>query len=100
MANMLLKPTVVDFLDLTVHAGDLGLRLEELIVPDNSKYVHKTLMESGIRKDYDIIVVAIKRKGEQAQMSFNPSHLTEIEAGDVIIVLGDSANIKRFEVEL
>jgi len=100
MANILLKPTVVDFLDLTVHAGDLGLRLEELIVPETSRYVNLTLMDSGIRKDYDIIVVAIKRKGDKAQMSFNPSHLTEIKAGDIIIVLGDSANIKRFEDEL
>jgi voltage-gated potassium channel len=76
------------------------LRLEELIVPETSRYVNKTLMDSGIRKDYDIIVVAIKRKEDKAQMSFNPSHLTEIEAGDIIIVLGDSANIKRFEDEL
>ena len=100
MANMLLKPTVVDFLDLTVHAGDLGLRMEELTVPETSKYVNKTLMESGIRKDYDIIVVAIQRKGDEAEMIFNPSHLTEIEADDIIILLGETANINRFESEL
>lgn len=97
MANMLLKPTVVDFFDKTVHAGDLGLRMEELLVPESSSYVHMTLMDSGIRKDYDSIVVAIKRKGDDSQMIFNPSHLTKIEAGDVIILLGDSVNIKRFE---
>lgn len=100
MANMLLKPTVVDFLDLTVHAGDLGLRMEELSVPEKSRYVGLTLMESGIRKDYDIIVVAIKRRGDDAKMIFNPSHLTQIEAEDIIILLGESANINRFESEL
>lgn len=97
MANMVLRPTVIDFLDLTVH-GSLGLRLEELEVPDSAAIVNRSLMESGIRKKYDLIVVAIKRQGEN-EMLFNPSHLTVIKPGDIIIVLGDYNNIKRLETE-
>ncbi len=97
MANMVLRPTVIDFLDLTVH-GSLGLRLEELRVPESASLANKSLMESGIRKKYDLIVVAIKREGEQ-EMLFNPSHLTVIKPGDIIIVLGDYNHIKRLEKE-
>ena len=99
MANMVLRPTVIDFLDLTVHAGSLGLRLEELEVPESATFVNMTLMDSGIRKKYDLIVVVIKRKGEN-EMLFNPSHLTAIKAGDIIIVLGEYDSIKRLEKEL
>jgi len=93
MANMVLRPTVIDFLDLTVNES-LGLRLEELVVPATAFLVNMTLMDSAIRKKYDLIVVAIKR---QEEMLFNPSHLTIIKPGDIIIVLGDFDNIKRLE---
>ncbi|MDD5757731.1 MAG: NAD-binding protein [Desulfobulbaceae bacterium] len=95
MANIVLRPTVIDFLDLTVH-GSLGLRLEELQIPSSASFVDMTLMDSGIRKKYDLIVVAIKRQGDK-EMLFNPSHLTLIKPGDTIIVLGEFENIKRLE---
>ena len=98
MANMVLRPTVIDFLDLTVHAGTLGLRLEELVVPESAAFANKSLIDSGLRKKYELIVVAIKRQGE-AEMLFNPSHLTVLKPGDIIIVLGDYDNIKRLEKE-
>jgi voltage-gated potassium channel len=95
MANMVLRPTVIDFLDLTVNES-LGLRLEELVVPEAAFLTNTTLMDSGIRKKYDLIVVAIKREGEK-EMLFNPSHLTIIKPGDIIIVLGEYENIKQLE---
>lgn len=95
MANMILRPTVIDFLDLTVHHGELGLRMEELVVPAAAPITNRTLMDSGIRKNYDLIVVAIKRGG--AGMTFNPSHLTVIEPNDIIIVLGEYTKIKKLE---
>jgi len=98
MANMVLRPTVIDFLDLTVH-GTLGLRLEEIVVPESTTFANMTLMDSGIRKKYDLIVVAIKRQGEK-EMLFNPSHLTIIKPGDIVIVLGEYDNIKSLEQEL
>jgi voltage-gated potassium channel len=95
MANMILRPTVIDFLDLTVHHGELGLRMEELIVPASAPITNMTLMDTEIRKKYDLIVVAIKRGG--SQMTFNPSHLTVIEPNDTIIVLGEYTSIKKLE---
>jgi voltage-gated potassium channel len=98
MANMVLRPTVIDFLDLAVHEGALGLRIEELMVPDSAACVNMTLMDSGLRKKYGLIVVAIKRQGEK-EMLFNPSHLTVIKPGDIIVVLGEYDDIKRLEKE-
>ena len=43
MAQTLVRPTVIDFIDLTVHDGELGLRLEELRVSDKATFANKSL---------------------------------------------------------
>jgi len=98
MAQSLMRPTVIDFIDLTVHEGELGLRLEELRVSERASFVNKSLMSSGIRSEHDLIVVAIKRlKGE---MLFNPNPNTEILPGDILVVLGEHLNIQALEKKL
>jgi voltage-gated potassium channel len=98
MAQSLVRPTVIDFIDLTVHEGELGLRLEELQVSSTATFVNKTLMDSGIRSEHDLIVVAIKR--QKGEMLFNPSHNTEILVGDILVVLGEHLNIQGLEKKL
>ena len=98
MAQSLVRPTVIDFIDLTVHDGELGLRLEELRVSDKASFTNKTLQESGIRSEYDLIVVAIKR--EKGEMLFNPSYNTVLLPGDTLVVLGEQTNIHALEKNL
>jgi voltage-gated potassium channel len=98
MAQQLVRPTVIDFIDLAVHGGELGLRLEEMRVHESSSLAGKTLMDSGIRKDHDLIVVAIKRN--PGEMMFNPNPGTLINVFDTLIVLGSQDNIKALERSL
>jgi voltage-gated potassium channel len=95
MAQLVVRPTVMDFIDLAMQAGELGLRMEELVISENASIAGKTLVESGLRKQYDIIVVAIKRGDEP--MFFNPKPDTRLHAGDILIVLGDSDHIASLE---
>lgn len=97
MAQLVVRPTVVDFLDLTV-GGELGLRLEELRVTEKSSFAGQNLLESKIRGDFDVIVVAIKR--DHGEMYFNPSPKTVMNAGDVLIVLGEHDHITELEKKL
>ncbi len=96
MAQLIVRPTVIDFIDLAMQASELGLRMEELLVSDKASIAGKTLMKSGLRKKYDIIVVAIKRAGEP--MIFNPKPDAEILVGDILILLGDSGHISELEL--
>ena len=98
MAQSLVRPTVIDFIDLTVHDGELGLRLEELRVSDKATFANKSLLESGIRSEYDLIVVAIKR--DKGEMLFNPNPGTDILPGDILVVLGEHDNIQGLEKRL
>lgn len=98
MAQSLVRPTVIDFIDLTVHDGELGLRLEELRVSDKATFANKTLMQSGIRSEHDLIVVAIKR--QKGEMLFNPNQNTQILPNDILVVLGEHTNIQGLEKKL
>lgn len=98
MAQLIVRPAVIDFIDLTMYAGELGLRMEEMRVTKTASFANKNLMESGIRKKHDIIVVAIKRDGEG--MIFNPKPDTMILPGDILIVLGEHDQIISLEKEV
>lgn len=98
MAQLLIRPTVIDFIDLTMHAGELGLRMEELLVTEKASFANKNLIESGIRNKFDVIVVAIKRQA--GEMSFNPGPKTMIQPGDILVVLGEHNQIIALENEV
>lgn len=93
MAQTIVKPAVTDFLDFTFHNREMGLEMEELKVSAKSSLNGLTLIDSGIRRDLDVIIVAIrKRNGE---MKFNPSSQTRIEEGDILISLGKGADLLK-----
>lgn len=98
MAHLIVRPTVTDFLDLTMRAGELDLIMEELQVGPDSHLNGKNLIESEIRKKFDVIVVAIKR--QDGTMLFNPKSETRIMAGDILIVLGSSEHITGLGKEM
>jgi voltage-gated potassium channel len=92
----ILRPTVTDFLDSALSgSGDgIELTLEEFDIPQDAAFLGKSLMDSNIRNEFDLIVVAIKRV--DGTRIYNPSSLEMIHAGDVLIVVGPHANTNRF----
>jgi len=98
MAHLIVRPTVSDFIDLTMRAGELDLMMEELLVSPTSHLNGKNLIESEIRKKYDVIVVAIKR--QDGAMLFNPKPDSLILSGDILIVLGATDHILGLAKEM
>lgn len=98
MANTILRPTVIDFIELAVHNRNLDLQMEELTIGEHSKIKDATLLDSEIRKDYNLIIVAIKKKS--GEMIFNPASQTKIQQGDTLVALGDRENLNRLEKKL
>jgi voltage-gated potassium channel len=93
MAHVLKRPTVVDFLDIATMGNHLGLIMEEAEVGQKSDFIGKNLIESRLRQEFGVIIVAIK-KGS-GQMVFNPVPSEKLEAGDVIVVIGQKEDLKR-----
>lgn len=95
MAQAILRPSVVDFIEIATAGHNLELQLEEIRIRNSSRLAGKNLINSGIRKDLGIIIVGIK-KGD-GNMVFNPASETLIEAGDVLITLGEAPAILNLE---
>lgn len=95
MAQAILRPSVVDFIDIATGHTNIELQMEEIPVSPESSLAGKDLHQSGIRKELGLIIVGIKR-GEQ--MIFNPEADTIIEAGHTLIALGEYPEIKKLEM--
>ena len=64
MAQSMIRPNVTDFIDLAMYTQDMALRLEEILVTEKTRINGKTLIESNLRQNYNIIVIGIKRARE------------------------------------
>lgn len=92
MAQTILRPTVVDFMDMAMGEG-IELSLEEIPVGGGAEILGLPLKDSGIRQRLDLIIVAIKRL--DGTMLFNPQPDTKILQGDTLIALGSRANLDK-----
>ena len=95
MAQALLRPTVTQFVDFAIHQMDAALGMEEIPVRPNSSLAEVTLVDSGIRKELDLIIVAIKKA--DGEMLFNPASHARIEIGDTLIALGHKSSLIKLE---
>ncbi|MFZ0241144.1 MAG: potassium channel protein [Desulfobacterales bacterium] len=93
MAEVLKRPTVVDFIDIAMANRKLGLAMEEARVGAGSKLVGKNLIDSHLRQDYGVIIVAIKKTS--GEMIYNPLPSEKLDGGDVIVVIGKKEDLKR-----
>lgn len=95
MAQAILRPSVVDFLELATTSEHLELQIEEIAISEKSSLAGKTLIESGIRQSMGIIIVGIKQL--DGHMIFNPPPSQIISAGFVLITLGQRPAINQLE---
>ncbi len=93
MAQVLKRPTVVDFIDIATVGNKLGLMIEEAKVGQRSNLIGKTIIESNLRQNFGVIVVAIKK--QNGEMVFNPMPLEKLELDDVIVVIGKRDEMLR-----
>ncbi len=95
MSQLLLKPIVVDFIEVVSQEESLDLRMEEVNIVEGSSLSGVKLKDSQLRTQLNIIIVAIKKK--DGRMVFNPSSEAEIVSGDILISLGSKEDLQRLE---
>lgn len=92
MAALLLRPSVISFLDVITRDGDVTLDLEEIKIPHYSNLVGKKLMDAKIPEKTGLIVLALKKTGAPS-FKFNPNSRESLDNGDIIVVLGTHEQI-------
>jgi voltage-gated potassium channel len=93
MAQAIIRPTVSDFFELAIHDHSFELNIEEVTVGEGSSLNNLTLIDSGIRREMDIIIIGIKQK--DGNMVFNPSSQTKIQSGDILIAMGRNKDLEK-----
>jgi voltage-gated potassium channel len=94
IAQSLLRPHVVSFLDTaTTHLG-MDLEIGEIHIAGRSVFAGTTIESSRIRQDRGVIILAIKR---QAGMRFNPAPDERIEPEDCLIAMGEPSQLRQLE---
>src|SRR5262249_13756786 len=95
VAQAVLRPTVLDFLELATHTEHFELQIEEAQLTARSPLNGASLLDSRLRSDLKIIVVAIKKRG--GKMVFNPAPETALEAGDILVAIGRRDHLDQLE---
>jgi len=95
MAQSILRPNVVDFIEIATGSEHMDLQMEEITIPPHSAFAGETLVSSGFRKAIGVIIVGIKKA--HGKMIFNPHSQAKIEGGDTLIVLGEPPSIAKLE---
>ena len=66
--------------------------LLRIVLSDNSPFVGKTLVKSGIRDEFNCMVVGMD-EGQTHITSINPKQI--LERGDILWIVGERDNVKR-----
>jgi voltage-gated potassium channel len=98
MAGALLRPAVLDVVDLATHYHSMELKIEELPVGPGGFSGGETLGTSGLREQSGLIVIAIKKAN--GDMLFNPDADARIQPGDRLVVMGQAASLHDLEQRL
>jgi len=94
IAQSLLRPHVVSFLDTATRHLGIDLEIGEVHITAGSMFAGKTLESSRIRQERGVIVLAIKRRDA---MRFNPAPDERIEPDDCLIAMGEPAQLRQLE---
>ena len=98
LAQSLLRPHVVQFLDFTTKDIGENIAIEQVRVAESSEMVGKTIEAMHLRKEVGVIVMAVRKA--TGRMIFNPPADTAVQGGDFLIVMGSPDSLRTLEVLL
>ena len=86
MAQLALRPTVVEFVQLATSSEFLELSMEQIEVRPDGPLAGATIVGANLRQGFGVIVIGMRRA--TGRMEFNPPPDARMEAGDHLVVLG------------
>lgn len=95
MASLAVRPSVVSFLDIVTHHGEIDLRLEEIRVPKGSPFHGRLLRDLDIPKRTGVIVIGIQRK--DGSFILNPTSTTMVLEEDSLIIIGTKSQAEKLK---
>src|SRR5438067_3147487 len=85
MAALAIRPAIVGLLD-TLHHGEAGIGVEEMVVAPGTSAIQKALDEAGLLAPDAARVLAVRKS--DGTLDVNPQPGTRLDDGDLVIALG------------
>jgi len=98
LAQSLIRPHVLQFLDFTTKSVGLDVVIEQVRVVDGSEFASMSLKQMQVRREIGVIVLAIRRA--TGEMIFNPPAEAVIQSGDYLVAMGEQENLRKLERRL
>jgi voltage-gated potassium channel len=96
MAQLALRPTVVEFVQLATSSEFLELSMEQIEVRPDGPLAGATILGANLRQGFGVIVIGIRRAN--GRMEFNPPPDARMEAGDHLVVLGPNDRLTALAI--
>jgi voltage-gated potassium channel len=98
MAAELLRPQVVTFLDVMLRDQERRLRIEEIPLSATNTLAGKSLMQTNLRSEFDLLVIAVHDRATD-KFIYNPSSDLVLEEHHTLIVLGEVDHIASVRLQ-
>lgn len=95
VAQAVLRPAVLDFIEVATRRGHLELQIEELVLSEGSTLANKSIGETHLHDQLGIIVVVVKKR--DGQTLYNPRTEVRLMPGDTLVMLGPRENLDRVQ---
>ena len=96
MASIMIRPSVVSFLDQMLRVSNQVLRVEEIRVDDMPLMKGRTLEQTDVGRKTGLLVLAVKSADGQYQ--FKPGTHYVLNSGDVLIVMGTREQVQELKI--
>jgi voltage-gated potassium channel len=90
MAELAIRPAMVDVLD-TLHHGEAGIGVEEMMVETGTRAIGKSLAEAGLLTQSAAKVLAVRKR--DGTVNVNPPATAQLDDGDLVIALGSEEQL-------
>jgi voltage-gated potassium channel len=87
----MIRPAAVEFLENLLRSERGDLRIHQIVVNGNSSLAGKTIMKSGLRDQFNLLLLGVRR--EDGEFEFRPPSSFVLQAGMTLIVMGDIDNL-------
>jgi voltage-gated potassium channel len=98
MVSEMIRPSIVNFLDIMLRAKDKTIRIDEIDLAEGSPLAGKSIGDTGILDREGVTVVALRDRREDSYL-FNPSCKTVLNENNIIVVMGNIDIINKIKEE-
>lgn len=93
IASVMIRPQVVEFLDVMMRDLDQNTRIEQVVLPPGSALAGRKLSNTKIRQSTDVLVIAIRDK--DGKYIYNPGPDAVLTEQATLVVLGQITSVRR-----